>query len=142
MESTGRLLYSRGFVVVVWLPGSVLNVSELGIPGVTRLWGFEQSGGTFGDPIKQVAIPFDGKGLYYRLFSAGTWTAWSYTPTSALVPGLSVLRSFSEARVSSNTIRQDVLSTDHATLFTRTQVNGVWSAWTTSPVINLELPVL
>ena len=142
VDSTGTLLYSRGFVGGVWQPAAVLNVSQLGIAGVTRLWGFEQSGGTFGDPIKQVAIPFDGQRLYYRVFSAGTWGPWSSTTTSALVPGLAALRSFSEVRISSTTIRQDVLSTDHATLLTRTQVNGVWSAWTPTPVINLEIPVL
>lgn len=143
VDSTGNYLYSRGFVGGVWQPASVLSVSQLLIPGVTRLWGFEQSGGTFGDPIKQVAIPFDGKGFYTRVFSGGTWGGWSYTPLSSFLPSLAAMRSFSEARISSNTIQQDVLSTDHATRYTRTKVDGYnWSGWTATPVINLEMPIL
>lgn len=143
LDATGTLLYSRAFVGGIWQPATVLNVSQLGISGVTSLWGFEQTGGTSGDPFKQVAIPVNGQGLYYRLYGAGAWGAWTFTSTSTLIPGLTTLRSFSEARISSTLLRQDVLGTDNDIVYIRTRgSNGVWSAWLATPVTALEIPVL
>lgn len=156
----GATLYSRLFISGQWQPPTTTNVSNMGLPGApSTILCFEQEGPDCATRglYQQSALSEDGTTLSFRYTTEGSigWGSWGdpvWGPQDG-VPGLPVsslglpdgataIRSFSQGVNPAGRTKQDVLSSDHTTLYTRFYNCDAhtWDAWTSLATSTMGFP--
>ncbi|XXX73471.1 hypothetical protein WMF30_38100 [Sorangium sp. So ce134] len=147
----GTVIVSQSLIGGTW-SNSEVWVGGMGIPGVDRLWSFDQTYGdasTGGRP-RQFAVAAEGRRMHVRTHDGTRWSAWSALEIQDLgisyrevVGGVNMtvpvtqISAFSQALNPAGLPKQDVTSLTGHRVFSRTFQDGRWGDWQAFDLSNL-----
>ena len=140
VSGDGTKLYSRVRKSSGEWPGwETTQISILNIPGTTTIRDFDQYPNVL-NQTTQSLLSVDGKTIFTRNYLNGSWQSWSSLSVSNLgIGGVSSILSYNQVMSPASRPKQDVLTQDGKTIYSREYTNGKWGAWVRVAVTSLAI---